>query len=129
MTNKPTKIYCSEEVWGSGDFRPHRCGREATITENGKPYCKTHAPSEVARRRAVSQAVEEAKWAACIWMEKNRREVENKRKLAAFDDLLAACEALRDFASDFSIFGDDIGQTMLQVVNAAIAKAKKEVVA
>ena len=49
---------------------------------------------------------------------------EDKRKLGAFEDLLAALQSLREHAGLFEAFRDDVGQAVLAVVEAAIAKAK-----
>ena len=118
-----TKKRCSERVsydsWGN----TLPCETPATVTENGKPYCKLHAPSEVARRRAEKDAA---------WTEENRREAEDKRKVAAFDDLLAALMEMTTLAGQATastsacILSASGRVAAKHRAKAAIAKAKKE---
>jgi len=43
--------HCSKESWKSSHATP--CLRKATVTENGKPWCRQHAPSTVEAKRLV----------------------------------------------------------------------------
>ena len=49
---------CSERVWE--DFHNYACSRSGKLNEDGKWWCKQHAPSTRAAKRAQS----EAKWDA-----------------------------------------------------------------
>lgn len=48
---------CSERIWQS--FHPQPCSRRGVLTEDGRPWCRQHAPSTVAaRRREMEQRVD-----------------------------------------------------------------------
>lgn len=41
---------CSATVPGPGGWQRHQCGRKGKVEEEGKLWCRQHAPSEVKRR-------------------------------------------------------------------------------
>lgn len=52
MTYKPASFQCEEEVQKGDFFRAHQCLRRAVLFENGKWWCKQHAPSTVRAKDA-----------------------------------------------------------------------------
>lgn len=60
MKTKPPR--CAYRVFTGerSDFGGHPCLSGATVQENGKGWCRTHAPSAAAARRKAS----EERWAA-----------------------------------------------------------------
>ena len=62
----------SEHRCGHGVFDNLRrdwfpCGRRASVEEGGGHWCKQHAPSAVAARKAASSACENARYKAMSW--------------------------------------------------------------
>lgn len=51
---------CSANVYRSGEFRPSRCTKKATVTRDDKPYCTIHDPVRV----KVKIEKRDAEWAA-----------------------------------------------------------------
>jgi len=51
----------SNERW---DFKGHLCALNATLTHEGKSYCKRHYPPNVAAKEAAQRAENERKWQA-----------------------------------------------------------------
>lgn len=50
------KHHCSARVWSQGAFFSSPCARSGSLFEEGKHWCKTHAPSSVKARRDASRA-------------------------------------------------------------------------
>lgn len=51
------KARCSERIWQS--YHPHPCTRTAVVTEQGRGWCRQHAPStKAAKRREMEQRVD-----------------------------------------------------------------------
>lgn len=48
-------------IKGMNFHRTRKCRREATMTENGKPFCSVHEPKTVEKRRFKSAVVRERK--------------------------------------------------------------------
>ena len=95
MAEKPEHT-CVQSLQDNYTF--YVCGKNASLFENGKWYCRRHAPSLVTAKRAARQATYDAKRAAeqAAGTAKQRQQAENARKLAAFDELLAAAERAAD---------------------------------
>ena len=56
-------VRCSASVREAGRWpRYHQCERKASLTEDGKPWCKTHAPSSVKARQQKATERYEQKW-------------------------------------------------------------------
>ena len=94
-----SKERCSGRANSDGWGRTTQCANNAVLTEDGEPYCHQHAPSLIAQRKAKRDAAWAAKMdaAGAAWAERERRRQSDGRKLAAYDALLAACEAARTF--------------------------------
>lgn len=56
------KPKCSKSVSDSSGFFYHPCQRDMVAVEDGKPYCRQHLPSEVAKREAARKAQWEEEW-------------------------------------------------------------------
>lgn len=52
--------HCSKQVY-DGSFFGHKCTRDATVVENGRPYCTMHSAEGEAKRKAKADARYEAK--------------------------------------------------------------------
>ena len=63
MSEKKAKRQCVEMVHDSGAFRSRGCARNATVLEEGKWYCKVHAPSAAYKRAAARRAKWDRGWA------------------------------------------------------------------
>ena len=113
-----TKERCSGRVEYDAWGRKRQCTRNAVLTEGGEPYCRQHAPSLIAQRRARSDAAWAAKMDAdsAAWAERERRRQSDARKLVAYDALLAACEAAVSHRDD----------AVFDQLEAAIAQARGE---
>ena len=83
----PTR--CAKEVTGEGGWHHHQCPRKIALTEEGKGWCRQHAPSSVAATRKAGQARWEAKWAA----QREARE-RPQRRLAAAGKLAEALSVM-----------------------------------
>jgi hypothetical protein len=56
-------IRCSANVIEAGQWpRYHQCERKASVTEDGAPWCKTHAPSSVKARQQKAAEPYARKW-------------------------------------------------------------------
>ena len=111
------------------------CHLRGTITEEGKRWCRYHAPSLVAAQRAKRHAEWEQKFAAKreVAIAVDRQRAEDDRKLAAFPDLLAACENAVATLEIGPTSSTNFASRMFVQVKAAetalrlaIAKAKEE---
>mgnify|MGYP001597820722 CR=1 FL=1 len=48
---------CSKLIWGAGPWPSQSgCQNRGSVTEDGQPWCKTHAPSRVKARRDEMRA-------------------------------------------------------------------------
>jgi hypothetical protein len=93
---------CSARVVQAGSFgRSSGCGRNASVFEDGKWWCKQHAPSAVKKRREESDKRINGKLAV---MDKIRKKdaahrriaqvaIDVTRQKATMDDLVAAVAA------------------------------------
>ena len=113
-----TKERCSGRAYPDAWGGTIQCANNAVLTEDGKPYCRQHAPLLVAQRKAKRDAAWAAKMdaAGAAWAERERRRQSDGRKLAAYDALLAACEAAVSHRDD----------AVFDQLEAAIAQARKE---
>ena len=96
-----------------------RCSRRGTIEEEGKWWCGQHPPSAVRNGQ---------KERSKRWQESRDKDnafaLDRVRKLIAFDDLLAACEALVESFAPLELEG--ILVVRMDMLKTAIAKAKGE---
>lgn len=79
---------CAERVYGAwGVGRP--CKHKAKVERNGKSYCTQHDPERVARIHAEKIAAWQENWAQA-----QEGQGLKAHKLATWDDLLEAAQAL-----------------------------------
>ena len=87
----PVKHLCAKDVY-RGRFSSSPCARTAKVERNGKHYCGTHDPVSVAEKRAKRdaewRAEEDRQNAVAIF--RASIQTENERRLALFDEMLAA---------------------------------------
>jgi hypothetical protein len=76
---KSKTVHCSELVKGLGGWYSRECSRTATVKENGKNYCRQHAPSLVQARRAAQNKRWDETWSK---RRKAMREAERRRRIA-----------------------------------------------
>ena len=78
---------CSREIWTTG-LGGRACRHKGTLLENGKWWCKQHAPSTINKRNQEQKARWDASRAAQaqLWREKEER----KRRAECFPNLIAA---------------------------------------
>ena len=109
---------CVTEVSnGQGGWDWHRCSREAIVTEDGKGYCKQHAPSNVKARSDATMARYRAKLDA----EANERNRPYKR----IEELTLALERIRlrlMQVNDGSQEASYLVPPCLQIIEQAIGK-------
>lgn len=72
---------CAAIVHDTQSWRGRNCTRAGTVHENGKYWCKQHAPSAEKARRDKAQAEWEAQWA----------KKSEQRKLEAAAPAMLAC--------------------------------------
>ena len=127
---------CSGQVIYDNWGHSAPCSKNPTVGEGGKLYCRTHAPSCVAERRAKRKATSRATMEAA-WNEGGnlaRQTAEDRRKLAAFDDLLAAGEGVTRWFKKWpefvpsqghpDFYGPQGPRAAMQALLAAIARAR-----
>ena len=115
------KTTCNATTWQGS--RAYACSKRATIREDSAWWCTIHAPSYVAEK----QRKREAKWDAerIAMAEKVIKLESDARKLAAFDELLAVCEAVLRLADGVMLPGPIyMSITERNDIRAAIAKAR-----
>ena len=85
----PLEERCEERVRDSGRWPSyHSCERRWKLEEEGKRWCKQHAPSTLKAKGEANNARYEAR---CVVLDaKWAKEAEDRRKVAAYDGLLAA---------------------------------------
>ena len=115
---------CQNKFFEAGGWRGILCSREATTEYNGQQFCKVCATAKQ-RGRARSEAswkrrVAEANADAAL-------RDQNTRKLAAFDDLLKAAEAVTGIVRSVAWANDasEMNMTLANNFHAAITKAKE----
>jgi hypothetical protein len=74
---------CAAEVLDAGSYRSRRCTRDGTFIEDGKRWCKQHAPSLGEKRLAAKNAQ---------WDAESERKGREFRMARAAPALLAACK-------------------------------------
>ncbi len=85
---------CAERVWDG--WHQHRCTRKGTVQEDGKGWCKQHAPALAKAKREERDRKWQEKWDR---QDKERAEAkaadaEVQRRADCYDDLLAALERI-----------------------------------
>ena len=92
MTTESVKHRCETRIFTGMAFHGHLCNRPAKVERNGKHYCGTHDPVSVAEKRAKRdaewRAEEDRQNAVAIF--RASIQTENERRLALFDEMLAA---------------------------------------
>lgn len=118
----PLEEQCSEprvsdnERWSSY----HRCERKGKLEEEGKLWCKQHAPSTIVKRRVANQAHYEEKWG--ISKRQLAEKAERNHRANCYPDLLAACEMADHW---FSRIDKPPVRPVIKAVLAAIIKANE----
>lgn len=77
-----TRIWCAEHVY-RGNFQSGPCSRKGVVREEGKDWCKQHAPSAVKARHEAHEA------------ECKRSNERRDRRQIAFGLRMASTEQLR----------------------------------
>jgi hypothetical protein len=103
----------------------HPCEKNGSVEENGKLYCRIHAPSAVAQRRAKADERFEAK------KEANRKQwdeaAEQRRRAELFNELVAALEQWQQYIDrTFPPCENGFQMPLQNDTRAILAKAKQE---
>ncbi len=124
----PAKPRCEGRVWGS--YTSYQCANKASMTHEGKQFCKTHHPPFVQAKRAARDAELRAR----IDREINERSLANEaskerdRRAALFPELLEALILMirtHDEPAE-TLLQEMKEQKWLEKARAAIAKATGE---
>lgn len=75
---------CAGKVYGPGVFIPYECRHAGTVEEQGKWWCKQHAPSLVKARRKAREEAWQDKYAA------ERAEAQKRAEARLFEQTCAA---------------------------------------
>lgn len=91
MTKCCKRVYPKERY---GSFHGHGCCKKATLVEDGKPYCKTHAPSIVAAKEAARRAQwdAEARARQAKWDAEAAQKHADKEMRAVYPEMFALLE-------------------------------------
>ena len=127
---------CSGQVIYDNWGHSAPCSKNPTVGEGGKLYCRTHAPSLMAQRREKRVAAWDAKYQTegAEWAKRLHKSAEDRRKLEAFDDLLAAGEGVTRWFKKWpefvpsqghpDFYGPQGPRAAMQALLAAIARAR-----
>ena len=121
----PDSERCADNfVPNANGWDSHRCYRRGTLKENGKLWCKQHAPSSVEMRRKASgerYAAARAEKAA-PYHERDRLRTINADLLAALKATIPWLEAM---SLPYNQDTRDRAARDLEAAHAAIARAKE----
>ena len=122
-----TKEACSKRVFSGArwDMRGHMCGFAATVQEEGKWYCKRHAPSAETAKREKWEADFEAKQKA--YDAERIAQKEASRRAKAYPRLVEALRGTVKAADAFVAENPTVGEAECITVTRAILRELGEI--
>ncbi|KKN31867.1 hypothetical protein LCGC14_0819910 [marine sediment metagenome] len=118
----PLEERCENTVFDPRILGGHRCYRRYKLKENGKQWCKAHAPST---RNAKRQAQhEEWEQRQVVFLQQRAEKAERERRSDCYTDLLEACrDGLGLLVTHLGDRLDGTYQAVRAIMEEAIAKA------